>query len=288
VILFAAFALIALSVPICGGRLRRLGALRLAAVWTVVVALAVQVLIISVLPRSLPGAVADALHLASYALAFAFFRANRRVPWLWVIGIGGASNFVAIGANDGVMPASATAMAAAGRHPAAHGFANSAARPHEHLRFLGDIFSVPHSWPLANVFSPGDVLLVVGGALWLHTLCGSRLRLGRISSGETLDDTGDGARWDRHPGRAVGRFVVELVERLVELVGRHDEGAVGRGREEVADPGRSGVPIEERGPVVGLPRHGPVHRGVVDGGLAQGETGGVVERAQHARHVLER
>jgi lipopolysaccharide export LptBFGC system permease protein LptF len=55
VILFAAFALIALSVPICGGRLRRLGALRLAAVWTVVVALAVQVLIISVLPRSLPG-----------------------------------------------------------------------------------------------------------------------------------------------------------------------------------------------------------------------------------------
>jgi hypothetical protein len=43
------------------------------------------------------------------------------------------------------------------------------------MAFLGDIFSTPRTWPLANVFSAGDVLLAVGAFLLLHSVCESRL-----------------------------------------------------------------------------------------------------------------
>lgn len=173
-ILFLAVALAAGSVPLCGGSLRRLAGLRLRRVWTVVAALAVQVLVISVLPTALPHGLAAGLHLCSYALVAVFVWANRAVPWLWLVGLGGLANLVAIGANGGVMPASRAALAAAGRSTA-HGFANSAWRPHEHLRWLGDEFSFPRTWPLANVFSPGDVCLVAGTVLLLHSVGASRV-----------------------------------------------------------------------------------------------------------------
>lgn len=287
-ILFVAVGLAVASVPLCGGRLRRIGTVRLDWIWTVAAALAVQVLIISVLPADLPGPLADALHLGSYALAGIFFWVNRRVPWLWLIGVGGAANLVAISANHGVMPASATALAAAGRARTRHGFANSTWRPGEHLRFLGDIFSIPRSWPLANVFSPGDVLLLVGTLLWLHTIAGSRLRVGRRRSHEASDDTGDGAGRDRGPRRPVGRLVGQLVERLVHLVGRQDEGT-GRARQDLVDTLHGQVPGDEGLPVVALPRIRPPGPGLlVPAGLTEGEAGGVVDRPQHPGHVLER
>jgi hypothetical protein len=30
------------------------------------------------------------------------------------------------------------------------------------LWFLGDVFAIPASWPLANVFSVGDLLIAIG------------------------------------------------------------------------------------------------------------------------------
>jgi hypothetical protein len=71
------------------------------------------------------------------------------------------------------MPASKAALAAAGRMPRS-GFVNSAYQPGAHLRFLGDVFDVPRSLPLANVFSIGDVTIVIGAILLLHSVCGSR------------------------------------------------------------------------------------------------------------------
>src|SRR5206468_329874 len=93
--------------------------------------------------------------------------------------LGGALNLVAITANRGAMPASPTAEAAAGltgTDPA-----NSAVLAHPHLAFLGDVFAIPASWPLHNVFSVGDVVLVVGTALLIHRATGSRL-LGRAAA----------------------------------------------------------------------------------------------------------
>jgi hypothetical protein len=85
------------------------------------------------------------------------------------------ANLVAIGANRGIMPASAVAMRAAGRVHQAAMFQNSTSLRHPHLSFLGDNFSTPRTWPLANVFSVGDIVLVVGLALLLHEVTGSRI-----------------------------------------------------------------------------------------------------------------
>src|SRR5581483_5559131 len=87
---------------------------------------------------------------------------------------GGLANFVAIIANGGVMPASRRALEIAG-HAHVHGFANSTAVAHPKLLFLGDVFAIPPSVPLHNVFSIGDVLIVVGIFLALHRQCESYL-----------------------------------------------------------------------------------------------------------------
>ena len=80
------------------------------------------------------------------------------------------------------MPADPDALAAAGVHQEAGDFANSTAVAHPHLAFLGDVFAVPASWPVSNVFSVGDVVLVVAALLALHCLCGSRLALVRFAA----------------------------------------------------------------------------------------------------------
>lgn len=174
-ILVFAVALAALSVPACGGSLERLSRLRIKARWAVLAALALQIVVISVLARQMAGWPGQVLELVSYMLAVIFLFANRRIPWLWLVGLGGLSNLVAIGANDGVMPASPVAVRAAGRVLPKGQFLNSAPLLHPRLAFLGDIFSTPRTWPLANVFSAGDVLLAVGALLLLHSVCESRL-----------------------------------------------------------------------------------------------------------------
>jgi len=159
-----------LSVPLSGGRLSRLAEVRIRATWALVAALAIQVVILEVLPGGVPGLHAGA-HVVSYLLAAYFVVVNRRVPGMALIGLGGALNALVIFANGGVMPASRAAMRMAGIPLSSDGFVNSAAASGAHLRFLGDVFAVPASWPAANVFSIGDVCLAVGLAVGLHIVC---------------------------------------------------------------------------------------------------------------------
>ena len=49
------------------------------------------------------------------------------------------------------------------------------------LSFLGDVFAVPASFPVHNVFSVGDVCIVIGAFVLLHTVCGSALVRSRRS-----------------------------------------------------------------------------------------------------------
>jgi hypothetical protein len=93
---------------------------------------------------------------------------NRRVPGLVVLGAGGALNLLAIAANHGVMPASPAALRAAGVAPAPGEFTNSGALAHPHLLPLGDVFATPAGMPLHNVFSVGDVLILLGVLALLH------------------------------------------------------------------------------------------------------------------------
>ena len=162
----------ALAVPPLGGRLGALAEVRLRLPWLLPAALALQVLAIS-LP-GVPDRLRPPLHVASYLVAGAFLVANRRLPGAPVVALGAAANLLAIAANGGVMPASPAAVAAAGLPPDPGGFANSAVLADPRLAFLGDVFAIPRGWPLANVFSVGDVLIAVGAVVAVHGICGSR------------------------------------------------------------------------------------------------------------------
>jgi hypothetical protein len=181
--MFIGCALIAclLSVPIFDGRFGYLADLRFRAGGLAVGALLAQVLIISVLPGG-DGALHKGVHLATYALLAAFLWINRTVPYLWLAALGGALNLVAIAANHGVMPADPGALTTAGLQQTPGQFINSTAVAHPHLAFLGDVFAVPASWPVSNVFSVGDVVIVLAALLALHTVCDSRLALPRFAS----------------------------------------------------------------------------------------------------------
>lgn len=166
-IIVAAALLGVLATVLAGADLRRLVHLPVTRLWLVWVAIGVQVGVLSLLGPFLAGAAGNAIHLATYGFVAAFVIVNRRVPGVAVMGLGGGMNLAAIVANGGVMPASAAAWELAG-NAATSGFENSMPVSDPRLAWLGDVFAVPAGWPLANVFSAGDVLLVVGLVWMVH------------------------------------------------------------------------------------------------------------------------
>lgn len=115
------------------------------------------------------------VYVASYPMALTFVLANRRIPGVWLVGLGAALNFLVISTNGGTMPAAPHALAAAGLPLDPGQFTNSLALASPRLLFLGDVFAVPKGIPFANVFSVGDIAIALGGALVVHRVCGSRL-----------------------------------------------------------------------------------------------------------------
>jgi MFS transporter, DHA3 family, macrolide efflux protein len=173
-LLVALLGLSLLTVPLAGGDLRALAHLRLRALWAPAFALVAQILAISVFSGSSKGLLGS-VHIGSYVLAGVFIWRNRKVPGFWLIGLGGLCNFAVIVANGGVMPALPEAVKAAGWGVTGGHFVNSLVLPHARLGFLGDVFALPAPIPLHNVFSVGDVMIAIGGLLFLHGTCRSRL-----------------------------------------------------------------------------------------------------------------
>src|SRR3954452_4814329 len=169
-----AYVLVLLSVPLFRGRLSALADLPLRRPELALAAIVIQVVVISLLPFGNPT-VHTTLHLASYGLLGLFAFANRRIAGVPVIALGGLSNFVAIAANGGVMPTRAGAAASVGHKAAADEFINSRVLEHPKLQFLGDVFATPASWPLHNVFSIGDAILLLGVWILVHAACHSKL-----------------------------------------------------------------------------------------------------------------
>jgi len=169
-----AFALLLLTVPLAGGRLSRLETVRLRWLWLAFVAFGVQIVLVTVVPSG-DTDLHRILHLATYALVGACVVRNLDLRFLWIAAAGGVLNFVAIVANGGVMPASRGALETAGLEVQSGSFANSDAVEGAHVAFLGDVFAVPAGWPGANVFSAGDVVMVLGVFLAVHAAAGSRL-----------------------------------------------------------------------------------------------------------------
>jgi hypothetical protein len=173
VVLVAVVVLAALTVPLAGGRLGALVELRLRRGWAILVGLGLEVAALD-LP-GLPEGLRAAMMVAAYPVLAVFLAANWRLPGMPVVALGGALNLLTIAVNGGVMPASPAALAGAGLDPDAPGYQNSTALADPRLAFLGDVFYLPASWPLSNVFSVGDVLIALGVAWALHGICGSRL-----------------------------------------------------------------------------------------------------------------
>ena len=173
--LIAAALLVCIAtVPLAGGRLGHLADLELHHRWALPAAFGLQLTIVYLVPHW-PEALLETAHMASYGFAAWFLWTNRRVPGLLIIALGGISNFVAIAVNGGVMPATSSALATAGLEDDPGQFASSVPVGDAKLQFLGDIFAVPASWPVSNVFSVGDICIVFGSFVLLHRLGRSAL-----------------------------------------------------------------------------------------------------------------
>lgn len=143
-----------------GGRLSNLSSFRFRWGWLAVAGLIVQVVLFSPTGAEIAGAWTPWIYLGSTLAVFAAVLRNLRVPGMPIVALGAASNLAAIGANGGAMPADPAALAIAGLPAEDH--LNSVVLADPALRPLTDIFAIPASLPMANVFSIGDVLIAVG------------------------------------------------------------------------------------------------------------------------------
>lgn len=168
-IIVVASILAILTVPMTGGSLAPLARLPLRCVWLVWLSIVLQ-LMITLVP-GFSNWLGQPLHVATFVLSAGFIGSNWRLPGVPLVALGGASNLAAIAANNGTMPASAWAWRTAG-FPALTGhFENSNVVHSARLAWLGDVFAIPASWPLSNVFSVGDVVIVIAIAYFAHAWC---------------------------------------------------------------------------------------------------------------------
>ena len=129
-----------------------------------------QMLLFSSPLAAVVGQLGPSLYVVSTTLVLMALIFNLRQPGFWLIILGAFANFAVIVANGGQMPASPEAFAALNGAPVVptSDFSNSViAGPGTPLCFLGDIFVLPRPLPFANVFSIGDVLIGIGGAMFI-------------------------------------------------------------------------------------------------------------------------
>jgi hypothetical protein len=142
--------------------------------WLVLLGLLLQVLIFPLFSeRPLLSYGTVPLHYLSYGLVLLFLVANLRVLPLLALGAGALLNLCAIAANGGRMPASATALAAAGYVDVAEKLTSGSTHGNvllmseaTRLNGLGDWLYLPSWVPFSTAFSVGDVLILIGIA-WL-------------------------------------------------------------------------------------------------------------------------
>lgn len=151
-----------------GGRLDGLARIRFHWGALALVALLVQVIQFDRLGGSLVGGAGPAVYVLSTAVVLGVVVRNIRMPGMPVVAVGAASNLAAISANGGYMPSDPGALAFAGMGPA-DGPTNGIVVADPVLRPLTDVLALPAGFPLANVFSVGDVLIALGVVVAIAT-----------------------------------------------------------------------------------------------------------------------
>jgi Family of unknown function (DUF5317) len=154
--------------PLLGGSWRKLAKLRIRFIWIFYAAIAIQLVAfpVRVMPWHTSDRVGVVLWLISYGMFALGIAANfRQVPGVVLIAAGLVSNLIAIIANGGHMPALPSALRGAGLHFSQS--RNSAAIAAPHMSWLVDRWAAPSWIPWANVFSVGDVLIAIGGFIFM-------------------------------------------------------------------------------------------------------------------------
>jgi hypothetical protein len=116
------------------------------------------------------GAAGPAIYVVSTLAVLVALMRNLDHPGFTLIAIGAIANLIPVLANGGAMPSDPAAwLALTGKAELpVSGFSNSTLiGPETNFPFLGDVFVLPRPWPLANVFSIGDVLIGIGAAWFL-------------------------------------------------------------------------------------------------------------------------
>jgi Family of unknown function (DUF5317) len=155
---------------LAGGRVRNLERVQLAWWGLALGGLVVQLVLFAPPVADRIGAAGPAIYVISTLAVLAALMRNLELPGFTLIAIGAVANLIAILANGGAMPSDPSAwLALTGKAELpVSGFSNSVLiGPQTNFPFLGDVFVLPRSWPLANVFSIGDVLIGIGAAWFL-------------------------------------------------------------------------------------------------------------------------
>ena len=177
-------------------RMAAIGRLHLRWTWLAIAGFALQLALF--LPAvNVFGAATPILYVLSCAAVLACVIRNVRIPGLAVIALGGVSNLLVIVLNGGFMPVTAESARAAGQLPPS-GYVTTIDMTSPVLQPLTDIIVVPQPLPLANVYSVGDLLIVIGlsGTLvWtLRKPVPSRRRDGSTVPGQGAVDSSAPAR----------------------------------------------------------------------------------------------
>lgn len=153
------------------GNVGNLSNLRPRFLWLFFVPLGLQLIAFSPIGESQDygEALVKVTYIASMAIAALALALNRHLPGLVWVAAGLTLNLIVILANGWLMPVSGAARQFAGM-PALDGPTMNVIpmTSDTRLPWLGDILPLPAWVPLANVFSLGDILVTIGGAIFVQ------------------------------------------------------------------------------------------------------------------------
>lgn len=147
-----------------GGSVDAVSSTRLRLAPLAILGLLIQLVLFTEPVARVVGDAGPVVYTASTGAVFVAVLANLRLSGLPIVALGAFLNLAAIVANGGFMPADPAALVVAGMSPA-EAYSNSAVVADPLLRPLTDVYAIPASVPLANVFSVGDVLIGIGVAV---------------------------------------------------------------------------------------------------------------------------
>lgn len=141
--------------------------------------------------RLLPVSIAAASLVSSQLLLLYFAWRNRRLPGLWLLGVGGVLNLTVIVANGGLMPIFPEVVSRLAPH--AEGTWQVGERlwlskdvvlpaAQTHLPWLSDRFLLPKWAPFGSAFSLGDVAIALGAFELLWSMSGREERISTVTT----------------------------------------------------------------------------------------------------------